>query len=82
MTLKEREDLLVAQHGEVTTISNAACVLSKARNTIMAMLKDGRLDYACKGKQVDVRSIARYIMAPDQENFKARQRRKGHNWAV
>ena len=82
MTLREREDLLVAQHGEATTVSNAARVLSKARNTIMAMLKDGRLDYACKGKRVDVRSIARYIMAPKQEDFAARQRRKGHNWAV
>ena len=82
MTLREREDLLVAQHGEVTTISNAARVLSRARNTIMEMLRDGRLDYACEGTRVDVRSIARYIMAPRQEDFAARQRRKGRKWAV
>lgn len=82
MTLREREDLLVAQHGEVTTISNAARVLSRARNTVMGMLRDGRLDYACEGTRVDVRSIARYIMAPNQEDSKARQRREGHKWAV
>lgn len=82
MTLREREDLLVAQHGEVTTISNAARVLSRARNTIMEMLRDGRLDYACEGTRVDVRSIARYIMAPKQEDFAVRQRREGHKWAV
>lgn len=82
MTLREREDLLVAQHGEVTTISNAARVLSRARNTVMEMLQDGRLDYACEGTRVDVRSIARYIMAPKQEDYAARQRREGHKWAV
>ena len=82
MTLRERENLLVAQHGEVTTISNAARVLSRARNTVMKMLQDGRLDYACEGTRVDVRSIARYIMAPKQEDYAARQRREGHKWAV
>lgn len=82
MTQEERENLLVALHGEVTTATNAARVLSRSRSTIIEMLKDGRLDYACEGTRVDVRSIARYIMAPKQEDFKARQRRKGHKWVV
>jgi hypothetical protein len=82
MTQKEREDLLTAQHGEVTTITNAGRILSKARNTITAMLQDGRLDYACQGTMVDVRSIARYIMEPKREDHAARIRRTGRKWVV
>lgn len=82
MTLREREDLLVAQHGEVISISGAARILSRARPTIYGMLEDGRLDYACEGTRVDVRSIARYIMAPKQEDHKARLRRSGRKWSV
>lgn len=82
MDQREREDLLVAQHGEVTTVTNAARVLSRARNTVLQMLKDGRLDYACGGTMVDVRSIARYIMSPRQEDFKAKVRRSGRKYMV
>lgn len=82
MTLQEREALLTAQHGEVTTVSNAAKILSRARNTVTQMLKDGRIDYACEGSMVDVRSIARYIMAPKQEDFKAKVRRSGRKYMV
>lgn len=82
MDQREREELLTAQHGEVTTVTNAARILSRARNTVLEMLKDGRLDYACAGSMVDVRSIARYIMAPKMEDHKARQRRSGHKYMV
>lgn len=82
MTLQERETLLVSQHGEVTTVTNAARVLSRARNTVVEMLKDGRLDYACEGSMVDVRSIARYIMAPKREDSAARLRKSGRKWTV
>lgn len=82
MTLQEREQMLVSQHGEVTTVTNAARILSRARNTVLEMLRDGRLDYACQGSMVDVRSIARYIMAPKQEDHKARQRRSGRKYIV
>ena len=82
MTLQERETLLTSQHGEVTTVTNAARILSRARNTVLEMLKDGRIDYACAGSMVDVRSIARYIMEPKAEDFKARQRRSGRKYAV
>ena len=82
MTQREREDLLVAQHGEVTTIQNASKILSRSRNTVIQMLRDGRIDYACAGSMVDVRSIARYIMAPKQEDHEARIRRSGRKWAV
>lgn len=82
MTQQERETLLTAQHGEVTTVTNAARILSRARNTVLEMLRDGRLDYACGGSMVDVRSIARYIMSPKLEDHKARVRRSGRKYMV
>lgn len=82
MTLREREELLTAQYGEVTSFANAGRILSRNVKTVKGMLEDGRLDYACGGTRVDVRSIARYIMAPGQEDFEARQRRSGRTWSV
>lgn len=82
MTLREREELLVAQHGEVCVYAQAARMLNRDVKTIKAMLEDGRLDYACGETRVDVRSIARYIMSPKAEDFKAKQRRTGHNYMV
>lgn len=82
MTLQEREQMLVSQWGEVTTVTNAARILSRARNTVLEMLRDGRLDYACQGSMVDVRSIARYIMSPKQEDCKAKARRSGRKYMV
>lgn len=79
MTLQEREDLLIARYGEVTTKKEAGRILSKASTTINGMLNDGRLDYACGGTMVDVRSIARYIMQPAAEDSRARQVRKGRS---
>lgn len=83
MTLQERETLLVAQWGEVTTVTlTASQILRRARGTVLQMLKDGRLDYACEGTMVDVRSIARYIMAPKKEDFEAKKRRSGRKYMV
>jgi hypothetical protein len=82
MTYEERSQLMVAQYGEVTSVSEAARILSRARNTIAEMLKDGRIDYACEGTRVDVRSIARYIMQPKVEDHAARQRRSCRKWSV
>jgi hypothetical protein len=39
------------------------------------MLADGRIEEACAGSMVDVRSIARYISQPRQEDFQAKQRK-------
>lgn len=78
----ERESIMVAQYGEVVNFTTAGKILSRSIKTIKAMLEDGRIDYACAGTSVDVRSIARYIMAPRQEDFKARVRKTGRKWAV
>lgn len=82
MTMQEREALLVREHGEVVTYTEAGRILSRSIKTVKAMLEDGRIDYACAGTMVDVRSIARYIAAPKQEDFNARVRKSGRKWAV
>ena len=79
-----REETMVRQWGEVVSQAKAGRILSRHPNTIRAMLDDGRLQAACAGAMVDVRSIARYIEAPAVENRKARVRRKGGSdrWVV
>lgn len=86
MTIAERTDLLVDRHGEVCTRTDAARILGRSVNTVKAMLRDGRLDTACGGTMVDVRSIARYICQPAESDFEARKQRykqrRGSGWAV
>jgi len=86
MTPEARADLLTERHGEVCTRTVAAKILGRSPQTINAMLRDGRLDAACGGTMVDVRSIARYIHQPAEADFEARNRRykQRHNteWAV
>lgn len=82
----ERAELMVKCYGEVCKRSEAARILGRNSATINAMLADGRLDPACEGTRVDVRSIARYISAPAQAEEKGRitriKRRNGSEWAV
>lgn len=86
MTLEERTATLVQLHGEVCTKTAAAKILGRSFNTIKSMLADGRLDAACAGSMVDVRSIARYICQPQSADFEARaeryKQRRGTKWAV
>ena len=80
------EEAMVDKYGEVCNKKKAAHILGKAHSTVNAMLRDGRLDGACGGTMVCVRSIARYIAAPSAEENKARIRRikerTGSRWAV
>ena len=82
MTAQERETVLVKEYGEVVNFTTAGRILSRSLKTVKAMLEDGRIDYACAGTSVDVRSIARYIMAPKKEDFEARVRKSGRKWTV
>lgn len=75
LSLEERTNIMVRLHGEVCTVSEAARILGCHRQTVNNMVADGRLDDACKGRKIDVRSIARYIAAPARENAEARKRR-------
>lgn len=86
MNAKEREEMMVDRYGEVCTRAAAARILGRSANTIRNMIEDGRIDAACGGTMVDVRSIARYIAQPEKSEFEARKqrykRRRGSNWAV
>lgn len=73
MTDTERMNDMLERYGEVCRKSDAGRILHRSPATINAMLDDGRIDYACGGEMVDVRSIARYICKPKAEDFKARQ---------
>lgn len=84
--LNDRVTVMVKLYGEVCTRKDAAKMLGRTAETVSKMMQDGRLDSACGGTMVDVRSIARYIAAPEQEDFEARKRRQmrkhGSNWSV
>ena len=73
---------MLERYGEVCTRVAAARILGCSTGKIKCMLHDGRLETACGGTMVDVRSIAKYIAQPLQSDEAARQRRKGRKWAV
>ena len=73
---------MLERYGEVCTRVAAARILGCSTGKIKCMLHDGRLETACGGTMVDVRSIARYIAQPRQTDEAARQRRRGRKWAV
>ena len=75
MTQEERLNDMLNRYGEVCRKSDAARILHRCPTTINQMLKDGRIDYACGGEMVDVRSIARYIATPAAEDSRARRER-------
>lgn len=73
--IEARAESMVRLYGEACSKRQAARIIHCCADRITAMLKDGRLDAACQGTRVDVRSIARYIAAPRQEDFEAKKRR-------
>ena len=82
MTPNDRMNDMLSRYGEVCTRAQAARILGRSPKTVRAMLEDGRLETACAGEMVDVRSIAAYITAPRQADFEAKVRRSGRVWAV
>lgn len=56
-----REEALVARYGEYVDKTTTAKILGVTRATVYAMLSDGRIEDACSGRRVSVRSIARYM---------------------
>ena len=85
MTQSERTADMVSRYGEAVKPTTAGRILDRDRSTILRMVADGRLDAACAGTMVDVRSIARYICEPAAENTRARLRKAGNTaarWAV
>ena len=70
--LSRKEEALVAQYGEYVDKTATAKILGVTRATVYAMLEDGRIEGACEGKRVDVRSIARYMCAGKPKNRRNR----------
>ena len=60
---KAEEDL-VGRYGEYVDKTETAKILSVTRQTVYAMLADGRIEAAHGGRKVSVRSVARYIASP------------------
>ena len=78
----DRLNDMLERYGEVCTKTMAAKILGRTPKTVRIMLEDGRLESACAGTMVDVRSIAKYITQPRQIDELARQRRMGRKWSV
>ena len=68
-------DQMADRYGEVCSKAKAAKILGRCVNTITAMINDGRLEAACGGTRVDVRSIARFMAEPATVNEEARIRK-------
>ena len=71
-----RVESMVRMYGEVCSKAQASRILNCSFQTVNNMLRDGRLETACGGEKVDVRSIAEYILNPRQADFDARCRKK------
>lgn len=86
MTLEERIEYMTDRYGEVCTKGKAAHILCRSTAMIRTMINDGRLEAACEGKMVELRSIARYINAPEEADFEAHKHRVEtrykSNWSV
>lgn len=67
-SLMRTEKELVDMHGKYVDKSTAARIIGVTRATVYAMLADGRIEGACSGRRVDVRSIARYIYSGKTKN--------------
>lgn len=62
LAIKEEE--LLGRYGEYVDKTLTAKILGVTRATVYAMLADGRIEGACSGRRVSVRSIAHYMAAP------------------
>lgn len=82
MTPNDRLNDILERYGEVCTKTEAARILGRSPRTVRTMLNDGRLELACAGTMVDVRSIAGYIQQPRQIDELTRQRKLGRKWSV
>lgn len=59
-----KEEELLERYGEYVDKTLTAKILGVTRTTVYAMLADGRIEGACSGRRVSVRSIAHYMAAP------------------
>lgn len=68
----DRHRAMVERLGEACSKTTAAREIECSTQTITKMLEDGRLQAACEGTRVDVRSLADYIERRPQADREAR----------
>lgn len=71
-----REKEMVERYGEVVNKKKAAEILDYHIITLNKLLEDGVIQYACAGKKVDVRSLARFIDTPPETVKEYRRQRR------
>ncbi len=57
----DRHRVMVEKYGEACSKTTAAKIIDCSTPHISALLEDGRIQAACEGTKVDVRSLADYI---------------------
>lgn len=67
-----KEEELVSRYGEYVDKTVTARILGVTRATVYAMLADGRIEGACGGRRVSVRSIAQYMVRPRNRREKVK----------
>lgn len=70
--LARTENELINMYGEYVDKTTASRILGVSRATVYTMLADGRIEGACGGRRVDVRSIARHLCAGKPKNRRNR----------
>lgn len=75
MTYEERSRIMVEQYGESCTKVAAGRIMGCDPRTISRWIADGRIEDACCGTRVDVRSLARYLSAKKQVDEELRKRK-------
>ena len=73
--LASKEEELLGRYGEYVDKTLTAKILGVTRATVYAMLADGRIEGACSGRRVSVRSIAHYMAAPKSRGRRGLQPR-------
>ena len=74
--MASKEEELLGRYGEYVDKTLTAKILGVTRATVYAMLADGRIQGACAGRRVDVRSIARYMTKTEDICGAARRGRR------
>lgn len=73
---KDRGTAMTLLYGEACTKATAAKLINVTGRTICQMVHDGRIQAACGGERVDVRSLADYIEHRGERDHEARMERK------
>lgn len=76
MTDQQYAEHLCALHGEACDQTKAAKIIGCSTRLIRDALQDGRLESACGGTRVSVRSIAAYIRRRPQIDYNTRLERR------